>query len=177
LLVATPWLGDPNFDRTVVLLLDHTPEGSLGVVLNRPSPLTVMETVPDWAPWISQPDVVFVGGPVSPSNVVALGRRNPERPAPEEGWAELPLGLGALDLNGDPALLGDQLSALRLFAGYAGWGGGQLLAEIGEGAWWVFALTEDDCFTGDPEDLWHAVLGRQAAPWRAYGLTDDPAEN
>ncbi|TPM87028.1 hypothetical protein FKO01_58465, partial [Mesorhizobium sp. B2-3-3] len=65
LLVAAPALADPNFDRAVVLLLDHDEEGSLGVVLNRPTPVVVGDILESWAGLAGQPDVVFQGGPVS----------------------------------------------------------------------------------------------------------------
>lgn len=170
LLLAAPWMGDPNFERTVVFLMEHNEDGTVGLVLNRPSPLTVLETVPEWRELVSPPDVIFVGGPVMPNNVVALGRA---RRPPATGWAELPHGLGAVDLNGEPSELAADLVALRLFAGYSGWGPGQLTDELRDGAWWVFPVGADDCFGTEPDKLWHAVIDRQPAPWRAYGQIDE----
>ena len=141
--------------------MEHNKEGTIGLVLNRPSPLTVLETVPEWRELVSPPDVVFVGGPVMPNNVVALGRVSA---TPHAGWSELPHGLGAVDLNADPADLGAALIALRLFAGYSGWGPSQLMDEVRDGAWWVFpvdpriasARTPTSC--GTPSSI--ANLGR-----------------
>ncbi len=72
LLVATPLLGDPNFERTVIFVLEDNEEGALGLVLNRPSPLEVTEPLPDWSRLVATPSVVFVGGPVSRTSVIAL---------------------------------------------------------------------------------------------------------
>src|SRR5205807_4175305 len=73
LLVANPALEDPNFDRTVVLVLEHHDEGAVGVILNRPSQTSVEEVLPSWAAVAAQPAVVFVGGPVSPGSAIGLG--------------------------------------------------------------------------------------------------------
>ncbi len=103
LLVATPNLGDPNFERTVVLVLEHGDEGALGVVLNRPSELDVAEPLPEWARAAAHPPVVFIGGPVAPSAAVCLARLG--RHGGAEGWQPL-LGqdglVGTLDLDSDP---------------------------------------------------------------------------
>ncbi len=170
LLLAAPWMGDPNFERTVVFLMEHNEEGTVGLVLNRPSPLTVVETVPEWRELVSPPEVIFVGGPVMPNNVIALGRASG---TPASGWSELLHGLGAVDLNGDPADLRDELTMLRLFAGYSGWGPGQLMDELSDGAWWVFPVRPEDCFGAEPDSLWHTVIDRQPGPWRAYGQVDE----
>src|SRR6266700_3305091 len=74
LLVATPTLYDPNFFRSVVLVLEHGEEGALGVVLNRPSETAVGESLPGWNPVASDPGVVFVGGPVSPDAAIGVAR-------------------------------------------------------------------------------------------------------
>ena len=72
--MATPLLGDPNFDRTVVLMIEHSGEGSLGIVLNRPSDVALREPLPEWSRFATEPPVVFFGGPVS------RGRRHRPRP-------------------------------------------------------------------------------------------------
>lgn len=158
LLVASPVLGDPNFERTVVLLLEHGDEGALGVVLNRPSELEIGEPLPAWHPWTGAPDVVFVGGPVSRNSVIALGRASTELPAGT--WEPLVGALGLLDLSADPDDLAG-LDVLRVFAGYAGWGPDQLEGEIDEGAWFVVEVDADDAFTAEPDQLWQRVLARQ----------------
>ena len=159
LLVAAPLLGDPNFERSVVFLLEHGEEGALGVVLNRPSELEVGEPLPEWRRFTGSPEVVFVGGPVSRSSVIALARL--DRDLPSGAWERVLDTVGVLDLTGDPDEVGAGVDALRVFAGYAGWGSGQLEEEIGEGAWYVVDAEPADAFTAAPDVLWHAVLKRQ----------------
>src|SRR5437763_9480804 len=137
LLVATPLLTDPNFERTVVLMLEDNEEGALGLVLNRPSPLDISEPLPDWADLSATPAVVFVGGPVSRSSVIALARCNDGRDLAEEAWTSVLGPIGVLDLTADAALLHAAVGDVRVFAGYAGWGEEQLQAELAEGAWFV----------------------------------------
>jgi putative transcriptional regulator len=160
LLVASPSMGDPNFDRTVVAVLEHHPDdGALGVVVNRPSGTDVAEVLPAISPLVAEPAVVFVGGPVQPQAALCLGV---PRPGVEpDGFAPLASGVATVDLDKDPAVLTTGLQVLRVFAGYAGWGGGQLEAEIAAGAWFVVDGVPYDVFADDPEQLWRTVLRRQ----------------
>jgi putative transcriptional regulator len=159
LLVATPLLGDANFDRSVVLVLEHGDEGALGIVLNRASGLEVVDPLPEWHRFTSYPEVLFIGGPVSRSSVIALARVEADLPA--GAWEPVLGSIGVLDLTRDPDAVGAALGDLRVFAGYAGWEGGQLEGEIAEGAWYVLAGEPGDVFTDDPEQLWRRVLARQ----------------
>lgn len=175
LLVATPLLGDPNFERTVVLLLEHGSEGALGLVLNRPTGYEVADPLPDWAPWTLPPQVVFLGGPVSPNAVIALARV--EGGAPSSAWEPVLGAVGVLDLTGDPDLVGP-VAGVRVFAGYAGWGPDQLEAEIAEGAWYVVGGDAGDIFSEDPDRLWRRVLARQPGDLSRVALVpEDPSLN
>jgi putative transcriptional regulator len=176
LLVATPALGDPNFDRTVVLILEHTDEGAVGLVLNRPSDTEVREPLPEWDDLTADPSVIFVGGPVEQKAVIGLARRGSA--GVEERWRPLVDGVGIVDLGPGPDDLLPAVEDLRLFAGYAGWGGGQLEGEIGAGAWWVVdALPEDAC-SREPERLWTTVLRRQRPRLAMYAnYPVDPSVN
>ena len=158
LLVASPVLGDPNFERTVVLLLEHGEPGAVGVVLNRPSELEVAEPLPGWASYAAEPRVVFVGGPVTPSGAICVARvSSPDA----DGWTSVVGNLGVFDLEKDPLLAGRPVEELRVFGGYAGWGEGQLEGEIEEGAWFIVDVEPRDVFSPAPEGLWRAVLRRQ----------------
>jgi putative transcriptional regulator len=159
LLVATPTLYDPNFFRSVVLVLEQGDDGALGVVLNRPSDTAVAETLPAWKPVASEPDVVFVGGPVSPDAAIGVARVGNAEEA--EGWAPLFGPLGTVDLGRDPAELPVDVQNVRVFAGYAGWSEGQLDGELEAGGWFVIDAAPDDVFTSEPEGLWASVLRRQ----------------
>jgi putative transcriptional regulator len=176
LLVATPDLRDPNFDRTVVLLLEHGGGGALGVVLNRPGGTEVAEVLPGWSASTPAPAVVFDGGPVQPTAVIALGRT---REGVEPTVATpLSTGLVAVDLEADPAIATGELGVLRVFAGYAGWSPGQLEGELAAGGWFVLETEAQDPFTGDPAHLWHDVLARQRGAIALFaGCPPDPSLN
>ena len=176
LLVATPNLGDPNFERTVVLVLEHGEEGALGVVLNRPSELDLAEPLPEWAPAAAHPPVIFIGGPVAPSAAVCLARVAAADGA--EGWEPLLGPLGTMDLDSDPDRVIPRLQEIRVFAGYAGWGPGQLESEIDQGGWFVVDAYASDPLSAAPEQLWSDVLRRQRGTLALFAAyPPDPAMN
>jgi putative transcriptional regulator len=176
LLVATPALADPNFDRTVVLLLDHDEEGSLGVVVNRPTPVDVTDVLPPWSDLATAPGVVFQGGPVALDS--ALGLATVPGGAEPLGWRRVYGGVGLVDLDAPPEVLAAELASLRIFAGYAGWGPGQLEAELADGAWYVVDSEPGDAFSPNPEGLWRAVLRRQPGSLALVATyPDDPSMN
>ena len=162
LLVASPQLGDPNFERTVVLLLDHGPDGALGVVLNRPTGLPVDEILDAWRDEAdaAPPGVVFRGGPVSPDAVIGLARTESAE-ADESQWRLVLDGVGTVDLAVAPHEQPVTVAGIRMFAGYAGWSPEQLEGELGEGAWIVVEALITDIFTTEADALWHDVLQRQ----------------
>jgi putative transcriptional regulator len=168
LLVATPSLVDPHFDHTVVLLLDFDGDGALGVVLNRPSGVPVAEILPEWADAATTPDVLFAGGPVGTDSALAVGAIPRPVDGHEPGEDDEPVGfrrlygeVGIIDLDTPPELLAPALTGVRIFAGYAGWGSGQLEAEIESDSWYVVPSAPGDLFGADPEGLWARVLRRQ----------------
>lgn len=176
LLVATPALADPNFDRAVVLLLDHDEKGSLGVVLNRPTPVDVGDILESWGELAGDPGVVFQGGPVSLDSALGLavipGGEGPL------GWRRVHGAIGLVDLETPPELLARALGSLRIFAGYAGWGPGQLEDELTEGAWYVVESEPGDVSSPRPESLWRAVLRRQRSELAMVATyPDDPSLN
>ncbi|GEB54094.1 MULTISPECIES: YqgE/AlgH family protein [Streptomyces] len=243
LLVATPVLADPNFDRAVVLLLDHDEKGSLGVVLNRPTPVDVGDILEPWAQLTGEPNVVFQGGPVSLDAALGVavvptghavpdggpaegglpgsglpGGGLPEGGVPEGGapggavpeggppgadapsaedelldglaeesgadgdgplgWRRVHGAIGLVDLEAPPELLAAELGSLRIFAGYAGWGPGQLEDELSEGAWYVVESEPGDVSSPAPEGLWRAVLRRQRSELALVATyPDDPSLN
>jgi putative transcriptional regulator len=158
LLVATPLIGDPNFERTVVLLLAHAPDaGAFGVVLNRPTDLIVGDVADGWEQRVTAPGVVFLGGPVDTDSLIGLARRGGD----DERFAPLVGELGTVDLAHPPDPDEPGWAGLRLFLGSAGWAAGQLEDEVGEGAWWVVDAAPDDIVTSDPDGLWARVVRRQ----------------
>jgi putative transcriptional regulator len=176
LLVATPALDDPNFERVVILVLDHDEDGALGVVLNRASAVPVRETLDGWVDLVASPPVVFGGGPVEPTAVVALGRATEE--VPVDGSTMILERIRLVDLDTDPVLAAVDLERVRLFAGYAGWAPDQLEDEIDQGAWFALDAEPGDVFTDDPDGLWHAVLRRQPDDLRLLAtFPADPSQN
>lgn len=174
LLVATPLIEDPNFLRTVVVLLEHDEDGAFGVVLNRPSLTPVAEPLPDWAGSAAAPAVMFLGGPVATDAVIGITA------APVGGgFDDGPGGCGFRTIDLSDRFVSDPSgSGLRLFVGAAGWSPGQLEDEIAEGAWWVVDARADDVVTDDPAGLWTRVVGRQRGPVRLFAHAPvDPTLN
>lgn len=177
MLVAAPRLLDPNFARSVVLVLAHGDQGAVGLVLNRPTMTRVSSPLPEWEDLASTPAVVFVGGPVSEGSI-CLAQVKPQVSVPDGGYLPLQGALGTVDLDADPAFVEPWVEKLRIFAGYGGWGPGQLEDEIEEGAWWVLDANEEDAFSEDPSGLWKRVLRRQGGPLAlASALPPDPSLN
>ncbi len=161
LLLAAPSLQDPNFRRAVVLIGAHSEEGAMGVVLNRPSAVTVGEAVPQLEQAVGELETVYVGGPVQPSSIVFLA----------EFLDPSPAGLIVLGRIGFPAPeadideLSEAIARRRVFAGYAGWGEGQLDEELDQGDWIAHPARPEDVFTEDPEELWSRVLARKGGAY------------
>jgi putative transcriptional regulator len=163
LLVASTNLGDPNFDRAVVLVLDHGDDGALGVVLNRPTPVPVGEILEPWEEQarLVPPGVVFRGGPVSPDAVIGLARAQSPELSSGAPWRVVIESVATVDLAVAPGEQPGGLSGARLFSGYAGWAADQLEAELAEGAWYVLDALAADVFCVDADKLWHDVMRRQ----------------
>jgi putative transcriptional regulator len=162
LLLAGPNLLDPNFFRSVVLVLDHDDQGAFGLVVNRRSEIPLIDVLERWAPYARPDSYVYLGGPVAPEAGFALARAS----SPDvTGVSSLRGGWAVVDLEADPTIVGPELSRLRIFSGYAGWAPGQLDAELdAQGGWIVVDALADDPFCDDADDLWSAVLRRQRGP-------------
>ena len=177
LLVATPALLDPNFERTVVLILDLDENGALGVVLNRPSDVPVREILPDWTDVTGNPDVLFQGGPVSTDSALAVGASmtyDTDPNAEPVGFRRLYDDVGIIDLDTPTEIVAPALTGMRIFAGYAGWSEEQLEAELAGGSWYVVRSTPADLFGADPLGLWTRVLRRQ--PGELAWVSTQPAD-
>ena len=163
LLIASPSLTDPEFFRTVVFLIEHDDTGTVGVIINRPSHTPVGQILPDWQEVMSEPAVVFNGGPVQRDGALGLGRLAAPTDA-GNGLRAVSGGLALVDLDAEPSEVAVGAASLRVYAGHSGWGAGQLDAEIGIGSWFVVAGGLDDVFSRRPGMLWRSVLRRQPAP-------------
>jgi putative transcriptional regulator len=171
LLIAAPQLLDPNFRRTVVLVADHGDEGAMGVILNRPSGMTVADAAPDLEPLVGGESPIFAGGPVQPTSGVVLAEVA-EADEPVFGDVVLVPGLGEL------ADVIDGAGSVRVFAGYAGWGPGQLDDELGRDDWILEPARASDVFSEDPDALWGSVLERKGGQYALLArMPDDPSLN
>jgi putative transcriptional regulator len=174
LLVAGPSLLDPNFRRTVVLLGEHGEDGAMGLVLNRVSEVTVADAVAPIAELVGDGELVHVGGPVQPQAVVVLA----DFVEPHRAGALVLDTIGFLpgDVD-DEADLGE-LRSVRVYAGYAGWGPGQLEDELEEQSWVVLPARASDVFTTAPDALWSEVLRRHGGALGILALLpEDPHVN
>jgi putative transcriptional regulator len=171
----------------VMIVEDDQAEGTLGVVLNRPTEVPLDQVLEPWTPLVSGPPVIFRGGPISPNSALALAIAHDG--AEPVGWRSLPAPrlaadsslaarLGLVDLGAPPELLADGISSMRVFAGYAGWAPGQLSDEILAGAWYVLPADPPAAFAARPERLWREVLRRQGGELAMVAtFPDDPIWN
>jgi putative transcriptional regulator len=175
LIIAAPTLVDPNFARSVVLIAEHTEEGAMGLVLNRPATTLVDEAVPDLA-WLGESEErVWVGGPVAETAVIVLA----EWHEPGLAGAIVDGDLGFVGADADqPEQLDGAIRRARVFAGHAGWGPGQLEEELAEEAWIVEPPRREEIFCEDAEALWAAVLRRKGSRYALLStMPPDPSLN
>ena len=174
LLVAGPTLLDPNFHRTVVLVVEHDDDGAMGLVLNRPSPIPADQAIPELSDALEPDQRLWVGGPVQTTSVVVLAdfAGSALRSMPVQG------DLGLVLPDSDLEEVGGSVRRARAFLGYAGWGPGQLDAELERDDWIVAAFREADAFNEDPERLWSQVLGRKGGTYALLAtMPPDPSVN
>lgn len=176
LLVAEPMLGDPNFDRTVIFMVEHSEEGALGLVLNRPTDLEVAEALPSWRSLVTEPAVLHVGGPVEAQSGWCLARVRPG--AEVAGFVPVLGSLGLLELAPEPGDLSEHVMAARIYAGYSGWGPEQLEQELADDTWIVLDADPADPFLPDGDHLWQHILARQGGSLARLSLfPPDPSLN
>ena len=173
LLIASPALVDPNFARSVVLMTEHNDEGAMGIVLNRPADAAARELLPVLQE-IAGEDPLFIGGPVQPQAVVLLAEFSDPTAA---AWLVVAdVGLAAADT--DIEQLTPAVRRGRFYAGYSGWGPGQLEAEIELDSWIVEPPMPTELFPDDPETLWHDVLERKGGQYTLISrMPEDPSLN
>jgi putative transcriptional regulator len=166
LLIASPSMPD-YFHRSVILMVEHSEQGAFGLVLNRPSETTVGEASPELADLIGNEHLLHIGGPVQPNAVTAIG----EHPDPADATKLIVGGVGMVDLDQPP-----ELNRVRVFAGYAGWGAGQLDDEMEQEAWILEDTHPDDPFCDG--DLWADVLARKGGEFALLArIPADPSVN
>jgi putative transcriptional regulator len=172
LLIAGPTLLDPNFQRTVVLVVEHSPDGALGLVLNRPSQTTVGEAVDELSQLVDLDEPLYVGGPVQQSALIVLAEFEDAGRAAVVAFEDVGV-VGGEDHEDPP-----ETRRGRAFAGHAGWGPGQLDAELESGDWILEPARREDAFCATPAELWQAVLERKGGSYALVArMPDDPSVN
>lgn len=165
---------DPNFARTVVLVCEHSADGALGLVLNRSGELLVAECAPELAALLEDEAVIGAGGPVQPDALLVLAEFD------DASQAAIPV-IGTVGLMGDGSDIGELVDVTRrarVFAGYAGWGPGQLDAELAREDWFVAPAGIDDIFDTDADELWQRVLSRKGGHFAVVArMPIDPSVN
>jgi putative transcriptional regulator len=157
-----------------VAVANHDEEGALGIVLNRPSDTEVVEAVPELDGVVDDDEVVYVGGPVQPASIVVLA----EFEDPSEAAFLVVEGIGLVSDRTGLERLGVATARRRIYAGYAGWGPGQLEAEIEREDWIVEPALPEDVFADEPLDLWSRVLERKGGQFRLVArMPPDPSLN
>lgn len=163
LLLSMPHLLDPNFTRAVVLMVEHSDEGSFGLIVNQPSDLAVTELLEQLEiDWHGSPnDVVWSGGPVTPSTGWVLHEPLDGLPEPGGGGSTLSVAPGIV-LSTSPDVLrgiaGAPPGRVRFLLGYAGWGPGQLASEMVRGSWLHADASPEIVFDTPPEQMWSVAL-------------------
>ena len=173
LLLATPPLEDPNFDRTVIYVIEHHDDGAIGLVLNRPSDEALEAPLDRWIDLQTAPSSVFTGGPVETNAMIGMVTTKVVDDTPLDHLTPISGVIASADLSADPALVAAHVESVRVFRGYAGWSAGQLNSEIDQGAWLVLDAEVSDVFTQRPDELWHTVLKRQPGRLSWLALAPD----
>jgi putative transcriptional regulator len=173
LLVASPALVDPNFARTVVLISEHSDDGAMGIVLNRPSETELMDVSPELADAAGE-GPIYIGGPVQPDAIVLLAEFSDPHVA---AWIiAADVGLASADVDLDE--LAGAVRRGRAYAGHSGWGPGQLEAELETDSWIVEPPLPAELFPDDPETLWSGVLARKGGQYALVArMPPDPSMN
>ena len=173
LLISSGGLYDPNFRHTVVLIGEHNADGALGVVLNRALDVTVEEATPPLSDLVQPGALLFQGGPVQPSSAVLLAELTNPKLADILAFGSVGFLVGEISEEVQPSILN-----ARVFAGYSGWGPGQLEAEMAVDSWITEPARVEDVFTDAPDLLWRRVLERKGPDFRSLSLMPyDPSMN
>ena len=173
LLISSGGLYDPNFRHTVVLIGEHSADGALGVVLNRALNLTVEETVPDLASLVPTGEWLYEGGPVQPSSPVLVAELSDPDSADLLVFGSVGFLVGEVSPTAEENIL-----RARLFAGYSGWGPGQLEAEMAIDSWILEPARVEDVFTTEPDLLWSRALRRKGEEFHQLSrMPFDPSMN
>ncbi|MDK4248487.1 YqgE/AlgH family protein [Corynebacterium accolens] len=169
LLVSAPGMLSPEFARSVILLVEHNDMMTFGVDLTKRSEVAIFNVLPEWMPVVAKPHALYIGGPLNQQSVVGLAQtKQGVDPDKEEQLNRLAPRLAHVDLRSNPEDIEPLVTGMRMFAGYAEWGPGQLEEEIEAGEWFVAPALAQDVVAPGPADLWADVMKRQPMPLPLY---------
>ena len=166
-LLASPRLGDPRFAQTVVLLLEYDETGALGLVVNRPTELTLHDVLETPLP-NSADHVVYAGGPVEHRRLIALLRSTDAVDGAERVAGDIHAS-GSIDTLRRMLEHDEHAADVHTYLGYAGWSPGQLDAELARGDWIVTPADAASIFDTPPADVWRDLMRRNAGRWVRAG--------
>ena len=173
LLISSAGLYDPNFRHTVVLIGAHGDEGALGVVLNRPAGVAIADAAPPLMPITGREAMLYQGGPVQPDQPVLLAELSDPTLADVHVFDAIGFLTGELSETARIAI-----RRARVYAGYSGWGPGQLEDEMAADTWIVEPPRVEDVFTDDPDGLWKRILQRKGPRYKHISMMPfDPRVN
>jgi putative transcriptional regulator len=161
-LVASRRIADPRFSESVILLVDHDDKGTLGLIINRGSEIRLSEALPQVDSLRQRDDKLFFGGPVSRRQVLLLMRTSHPPPGAILVFGSIYFSLGSSLLDDT---LGKDIGSFRAYAGYAGWGAGQLASELARGDWFVAEADVNTIFSAMPASIWPALIMRFEGQW------------
>jgi putative transcriptional regulator len=164
LLVASRDLPDPNFWESVVLLIVHGPNGTVGVIINRPSDVKLATVLPGIKALRGRSDTVYLGGPVLADRVLLL-IRTAKAPEDAMGVFDDVYASASLDVLKHEVERRGSKPRFRAYAGHAGWAPGQLEAEVARGDWYVTSADADNVLAAKPRDLWRKLIERVEGDW------------
>lgn len=179
LLVSAPDMASAEFNRSVVLIIEHSPATTFGVNIASRSDLAVANVLPEWVDLTAKPQALYIGGPLSQQAVVGLGVTKPGVDVNDSTrFNKLANRLVHVDLRTPPEDVKDELEGMRFFAGYAEWSPGQLNEEIEQGDWFVAPALPSDIIAPGRVDVWGDVMRRQPMPLPLYStFPADPTDN
>ncbi|MGD7002538.1 YqgE/AlgH family protein [Corynebacterium halotolerans] len=165
LLVAAPGMMSGDFTRSVIMLIEHSPQMTFGVNLTARSELAVFNVMPEWLPAVAKPQALYIGGPLNQQSVAALGVTKAGINIDEHPQIHrLAPRLVHVDMRSNPDEVTPLVEGIRMFAGYAEWAPGQLEEEIEFGDWYVTPALPSDVIAPGRVDLWGDVMRRQQMP-------------
>lgn len=163
-LIAKRGVTDPNFAQTVILLLGYGDSGAMGLIVNRPTEMRLASALPNIKELRDRPDRIFLGGPVAANTILLLVRAKTRPQGAQPVFGDV-YASGSLKVLQGALSTPSKTGRLRAYAGYAGWGPGQLEREIDRGDWLVAPADAAAIFEKKPADVWPKLLDQFSVEW------------